>query len=387
MKFQSLALGLALASAAQASNASMSLVSHPANLGAHADPLAIPISQVPVWANYNYGVHEHVGSPRPFPAGVLVSRHGVEMNLNLTNAFGIELVPVDPTQVPGMPLTLRVIEGRGLPPGSPYTREQVLAATLWCLLLDVAGSEEQPVVVSVDAQEPALQSYTGDYVRSRDGLDLVHGEIAGSRLERDARGVVWVVFDPEKHQPRVVEKPPGEAPPLVFIPLMLGGGAVGDESFVLVPHWLGPDSAVLQAPWAAIPRAMNMFSAKSGENANPLHGSNLQASNVGARNRTVMIHGGWQADEGNGHEEDRRMLAVAIHATLASGMPTKEDPITILLSTDSMPENASDFLADDGWERDDRRRWRLTFDAAPEHVVGYQLEPWLAGGFIVVAQP
>lgn len=386
MNLKLLAIGLAFVSVGHATQTSMVLVSHPANLGAHSDPLAIPISHVPVWANYNYGVHQHVGSPRPFPAGALFSRHGVELNFNLASVYGICLEPADATQVPGLPLTLRVMEGRDLPPDSPYTREQVLAATLWCLLLDVAGHENHPVVVKVDSQEPSMQSYAGEYVRSKEGFELEVGEIAGSWLERDARGVVWVVFEPEKHRPRKVGKPVGGEPPLVFIPLIQGGGAEGDTQVVLSPHWLGPDASVLQAPWVAIPRVMNAHSAKHGENANPLHGSGFQAAHTLAHSRIASLSG-WHADEGNGHAEYRRMLAAAVHAMLASGLPTKEDPVTMFFETGPMTGDHWEFLAEEGWEPHEGTRWRQVFEAAPDHVAGHRLEPKLAGGFLLVAHP
>jgi hypothetical protein len=61
---------------------------------------------------------------------------GIELNMNLASAFGIEALPSDSTNVPRAPVTIK-IKDWPVPVYSPYRKEQVVAATLHCLLRSV----------------------------------------------------------------------------------------------------------------------------------------------------------------------------------------------------------------------------------------------------------
>jgi len=364
---------------AAATNVSTSLLAFPFSLGLHADPLVIPLSRMPLTANYNYGVVNNLGAPRVMLGG-LESAQGKELDCNLASIYGIVVVAEDSTQVPALPVTLKVHEERDLPVGSPYTREQALVATLWCLIMEARGSDKVPLVVKVDAKDPALTRYAGEFVA--EGVGLKRGAIPGSELRRDPRGVLNVVFDPQRHHPREVTKPHGSPPTLVFVPVRIGEEGV----MILVPCWTD-STRILSGPWMALPLAMMTFSLKEGENANSLHGSSFNARNEGAGHRVSLSR--WSTDAQPLTPEDRLLLAAACHATLLSMNPTEAEPFEVSLGVSAKDLDAWKFLAADGWslarpETIDPE-WTRTFTNVPKSIAGFHLEPSETGGFVLTA--
>ncbi len=209
-------------------------VEQPVNLGTKSDPARIPLGGVGVISNYNYGIHKMIGEARACPDGAMRWESGSELDQNLASVFGISVEAEDPTQISAFPIILRVKPWKS-PGYSPYTKEQVLAATLWCLLRSAGGTPETPLDVRVVAEGPddkALEAkYTGKYVTrpSKDGNEVPLVKVAGTVIEEDARGIAWVLF------PDVTQKgPPVPSSPGMII---LEAGGDGDPGWHLLPVW------------------------------------------------------------------------------------------------------------------------------------------------------
>jgi len=370
------AILLLMVTPSPATNPSMALVTHPVYLGEQADPVSIPMSAVPVWHNYGYGIHSVISHPRIFPAGPLVSERGLEFNMNLASVYDIAVEPEDSTQVPQFPVVLRV--GSRKPPAEArHTREQALEATLWSLILNTPGSEKTPLVVKIESGDPAHAKYAGNYVLAPDGLSLVVGEIANSKLVRDDRGVVSVAFGPPA-------KPAPAAPQVAFVPLLRGGGAEGDEQIALVPHWTRSDAAPMELLWTSIPLGMNVFSSKRGANANPLHTGPFDSQNLAKDLETLFVYSSGSERELPKDELDR-LFATFCYAAVLTAAATEEKPLAI--SFDGYPADAWDHLGEDGWKSTKQpgggKRWARSFTSPPATLLGQRLVPRETGGWWV----
>lgn len=134
-----------------ATEVSACTIEQPVNLGSKSDPARIPLGRVGVISNYDYGIHWYIGEEQSCPGGAMHWEGGLELNQNLASVFGISVEAQDSTQISAFPVTLRVKPWK--PPGySPYTKDQVLAATLWCLLHRTHGTPEHPLDIRVLAE-------------------------------------------------------------------------------------------------------------------------------------------------------------------------------------------------------------------------------------------
>lgn len=209
-------------------------IEQPVNLGPKSDPGRIPLGSIGVICNYDYGLHENIGASRPCPDGAMRWETGTELDQNLASVFGISVEPQDSTQIREFPVTLRMKSWK--PPGySPYTKDQVLAATLWCLLRSAGGTPEKPLDVRVVAEgpddNPLEAKYSGKYITrpGKDGKEVPPVKVPGTAIEKDARGIAWVVF------PDVTRKAASPAPPPTMTTLDTGGES--DTGWFLLPVW------------------------------------------------------------------------------------------------------------------------------------------------------
>lgn len=212
-------------------------IEQPVNLGPKADPSRIPLGPVVVESNHDYGIHSVISDPRPCTHGAIAWDKGLELNMNLASAFGIEVVPDDGTQVPRVPVTIRVRDWPA-PAYSPYRKDQVLAATLHCLLRSVHAPPQTPLKVVVDAVNPEdarnLRGYAGTYLTAEADDHGGPTPVPGTRLDTDWRGVTWVVFSDHKAPDPGVES----RPPSALIPFHIPD-ETDDVTFELLPVWTG----------------------------------------------------------------------------------------------------------------------------------------------------
>jgi hypothetical protein len=211
-----------------------STLEQPVNLGAKSDPARIPLGRVGVISNHGYGVQLMIGEARSCPDGAMRWEGGSELDQNLASVFGISVETEDSTQISSFPVTLRVKPWK--PPGyCPYTKDQVLAATLWCLLRSIGGTPENPLDVRVVAEgpddKPLETKYSGKYVTSpgKDKNEMPPVKVAGTALEEDARGITWVTFPDVTRKATSIPPSPGM--------IILEAGGDGDGGWHVLPVW------------------------------------------------------------------------------------------------------------------------------------------------------
>lgn len=224
----------------------ITLVEQPVNLGTRSNPAKIPLGRVAVINNHNYGIHQMIGEARPCPDGAMRWEGGSELDQNLASVFGISVETEDPTQITKFPVILRMKPWK--PPGySPYTKDQVLAATLWCLLRSAGGTPETPLDVRVVAEGPDDKSleekYSAKYVTlpDKDGIKVPPVEVPGTVIEEDGRGIAWVVFPavtlqgpPVSTSPgMIITKVEGDCDPGWYLLPVWGNGNDGNDLFRL----------------------------------------------------------------------------------------------------------------------------------------------------------
>ncbi|MCW1887196.1 hypothetical protein OKA04_20830 [Luteolibacter flavescens] len=343
-----LTLSLSLIPRADATNVGMGVIEQPVNLGARSDPAAIPLGPVAMESNYNYGIHDIITSPRPCLHGAMEWKGGTELDQNLAHVFGIAVEPEDTTQVPYLPVVLRV-KSRPVPAYSPYTREQVMAATLHCLLRSTNPTPKYPLKIKIVTDDPADKSwaekFAGDYVNRPDteGQPVEPTPVpGGGRIETDAMGIARLVF------PGVTKTAATPSRPPVLVPTRLHGGAESDRDWMLLPVWAGD---TFENPLDLLGQRHRLYY----DRFNP--------ATFASPDGNALFEGSswltWSIREAPGETTahltfgtiDPENLAAFLHAVVLSVRPVAEKPLIIrLMSSGDTPDYFQQCLDAGGWK-------------------------------------
>jgi type II secretion system protein G len=315
----------------EATNVAVSLVEQPVNLGAFADPASIPLGPVAVECNYNYGLHAVISKPRPCQFGSMDWKEGTALDQNLAHVFGIMVEPEDSTTVPGKPVKLHV-KAWPAPAYSPYTREQVMAATLHCLLRATNATPKFPLQIQVACDNPADKSwadkFAGDYVRlaDSDGQPVQPTPVPGCRVETDRLGISRVIFLDVTKTAATPARPP------VLIPFRPHDES--DEKWILLPVWPG-DTFI--EPLNVLGRPYTLYY----DLFNPADSGSPQVNALfeGSSSLNWSIHE--SPTESTAHLDfgivDSANLAAFLHAVVFSVQPSAAKPLAITLRSHSNP--------------------------------------------------
>lgn len=344
-----LLMAVSLLSRAAATVVGLGTIEQPVNLGRRSDPASIPLGPVAYESNHSYGIHAVISASRPCQHGTMELEKGQELEQNLARAFGISVEPVDPTLVPYSPVVLRV-KSWPKPAYSPYSREQVLAATLQCLVRSTGGTPKTPLVVQVVTEDPADQTwaskYAGKYITrpGDDGAPVEPTPVPGTKIETDAFGVTRVVFSGVSGKPALEPRPP------VWIPFRLGGESGPDEpTWELLPVWTGDDWT---EPLDALGRPYTLFydlfnpAASFGPQVHALfrRGRSKDWSVTREPGRTSALLSFDDVSEGD--------LAAFLHALILSVRPTAGQPLEVTLRPYLGPMPCfENWLNAGGWEK------------------------------------
>jgi hypothetical protein len=347
----SMALGIATC---QATNVGLSSVEQPVNLGAESDPARIPLGAVATESNYHYGRGPVITAPRPSLHGAMEWKSGIEINQNLASIFGIE---VDNHDLPHSPATIR-LKSFAIPAYTPYTREQVLAATIHCILRSNSGRPKAPITLKVTADSPAdealVKKYSGEYINApdnEDGPPIEPTQVPGTRLETDARGVTWVVFQDLKTSEK-------RARPPVMIAFRLGGEAGPDDPlWQLLPVWTG-SSYTWEQSTEVIGRPYPLFydcfnpSSGGGPETNALFSGKPAGTISGFKISTTETSIFAKLSDPDASTEN---LAASILALVVSTQPSPDHLLSVTLETssDEPPPWFERFKSSPGWKPTD----------------------------------
>ncbi len=321
-----------------------SIVEQPVNLGPKSDPGRIPLGGVGVVSNHGYGIHAVIGEARACPRGAMRWEGGSELDQNLASVFGISVEARDTTQILAFPVTLRVKAWKA-PGYSPYTKDQVVAATLWCLIRSTYGTPEAPLevrVVAEGAEDKALEEkYSGRYISQpgKNGTKVPPVQVRGTALEVDARGIAWVVFPDIARKAAFVPPTPG------MIILEVGGD--GDPGWRVLPVWgngrdeseflrLNSESVIMKySVYSLGVREANSFLAEGGANG-------VKAVR-GDKSDSVFL---------SDPKVNQTTLAAHILSLVISAQPREGKPLTVsfLVDESSLPRYSA-FRGASGWKK------------------------------------
>jgi hypothetical protein len=345
---------LMLSLAARATIVGTGLVEQPTYLGMASQPDRIPLAPVVVNSNHGFGSTGVIFESRPCYHGHFLDRGIPGYEQNLAALFGIRAEFSDPTQLPGTTLTFHLRECRP-PANAAYTQEQVLAASLQCLLSSARGLREK-AALTVTIQGDGIQTpewaakYSKPYYSEEKSADEEFEPILlpGLRIEETSLGARYIVFESARADQNVTKREP------VFIPF-LPEGEFESESVSLVPVWTGDTwfepLNVLILPYLAYYERWH--SGSTGRSTESVAIPHLTPPNP------IFRHAGFDVNRtGKGvrivlHTRDLspHELAVFIFACVVSERPTLEHPMTIMIPPDALSEEYRMRLrADDSWQ-------------------------------------
>ena len=313
-----------------ATSIGLGTIEQPVNLCAESDPSRIPLGAVATESNYHYGRGYVISTPRPSLHGAMEWPGGSELDQNLSSVFGIE---VDNHDVPYTPAAIR-LKDRTAPPYSPYSKEQVLAATLHCLLRSNQGTPSKPIQIVITADSPDEQDlaakYSGDYITTRDkptDEPIEPTPVSGTRLETDDKGITWVVFTGIESNT--------QARPPVFIPFPLGGEFGPDEPFwQLLPVWTGSrhtPASSLETLGQPYPLFYDCFNPSTGDG--PETNALFKGAPHGIHRFDVSINDTGTKAQFSFPDTSTETLSASILTLVLSTEPTAEQPLTVILET------------------------------------------------------
>ncbi len=344
-KFLAPSVAVVLAAHLNATTVGLSTIEQPVNLGEQSDPSRIPLGAVATESNYHYGRGPVITAPRPCLYGGMAWKSGVELNQNLASVFGIELNDHD---LPESPAVIRM-RSFAKPAYSPYTKEQVLAATIHCILRSNRGTPERPIQLEITAEAPEekalAEKFAGEYINASNQPNdppVDPTPVPGTKLETDSRGITWVVFGESKK----------DVPPPVLIPFRLGGESGPDSpTWELLPVWSfggvsGPE--LLGRPY---PLFYDCFK--------PGRGMGPETNAIFAGKPAGSIDGFDVTEEETGtlasfrHPQTNTLnLSATVLALVASVQPTEQHPLTVRLETSlsNFDSWLNSFQSCPGWE-------------------------------------
>lgn len=323
-------------------------IEQPVNLCAAADPSRIPLGPVVVESNHGYGVHDVIVAPRPCQHGAMSWRGGVELNQNLASAFGISLEIDDDTQIHEGTVRL-VLKNQARPAYSPYQREQVVAATLHCLLRSVHATPKSPLRVQIISENPRdqkwIKRYPTEFINrpDREGDFIDPTKIPDTEIQVDEYGVASVVF------PRIKPVSPIKALRPVLLPIALQGGDVEDPPIAMIPVWVGDTEG---HAYNAIGRAYHLYYDRFNQ-ATPL----LQQLHALHQDR-LPVH--WSVRESEEQttltchfaNQSQQAVSAALYAAILTIRPTVQKPLVVEMH--ALTENIPlfhPFESRGGWKR------------------------------------
>lgn len=349
-------VGIVSSSMCFGSSIGLTTIEQPINLGVRSDPTRIPLGPVGVISNYGYGMHTMISEARACPDGAMHWEGGSELDQNLASVFGISVEPEDPTQVPGLPVVIRLKAWKP-PEYSPYTKEQALAATVWCLIRSAGGTPKMPLQIQVKAEADADKhlevKYSKAYVTvsGEDGAPVAPVKVTGSVLEKDARGITWVTFPKVKQEDSFEPIVPG------FILMELDGEE--SSGWRLLPVWGNGQNKrdPLDHNWRAAPMLYSSYDSRGVRDSNSFleQGGSYYFRVFRSEDGDSAVFGLPRVPQ--------EMLAANILALVFADQPTEKRSLTVVISMDETQlSNYSAFRGLEDWKETKSPPNQVTFE-------------------------
>ena len=324
-------------------------VHYPVNMGPAAHPGRIPVGSIPCESNHGFGTLALIATPFPSVPGGWDWDGGIELNGNLPSAFGISVRPEDSAGSTIAPIIVHVRK-QTKPAYSPYSKEQVVLATLRCLLDSIRSTPKEPLTVKVVTEDPAdeaLQRFSGDYLtQSMEDDHFEATPLPGCVTTVDRNGIREIVFDLVDSGPK-----PSATPKPLWIPFPIEGDV--DPEFTLLPTWTGNriDSDrldILGQPW---PVVQDRYNPTLG---NP-DGNLLTRQKLLHSFQTTRSEDGITLDARMNLEDDWNLadgMSLLCWAAVLSEHPSNAKPLKVILRMDQeLDPRFQAWVTDSGWKQ------------------------------------
>lgn len=236
---------------------------------------------------------------------------------------------------------------QGMPPPaySPYTKEQVLAATIWCLIRSTGSNPERPlelVIVTEAAEDKLLEAkYSRKYISQPDEDKKIAAtkNVGGTTIEEDARGIVWVVL-------------PGTKADKSFKPLspaliISENSGEGDAGWNIMPVWGNGENPkdFLELNNYSVNMIYSAWNTDGLKNANSSSIHDGGSSGLDVTHNETSTHVGMSYQYGS-----QEALAANIFAIILAQQPTEKHPLLISFGVEnSQLEKYAAFRKSAGW--------------------------------------
>lgn len=257
--------------------------------------------------------------------------------------------PDDSTGTTHAPVVVHVRK-QTKPAYSPYSKEQVVLATLRCLLDTVRATPQEPLTIKVVTEDPAdnaLQRFSGDYLtKPVEDDDFEETPLPGCISVVDRNGIREIIFVPVADAPD-----PQAAPRPVWMPFPIEGDV--DPELTLLPAWTGNRLEtdrldVLGCPWPVVQDRYNPSIGNPDGNLLTRQKllQSLQATRSGdqvALEVRMNLAEDWNLADG---------MSLLCWAAVLSEHPTDAKPleVTLRMGTNMDPRFQA-WVAESGWEQ------------------------------------
>jgi hypothetical protein len=301
------------------------------------------------------------------------------------------------------PLTIQIPAGHH-PACNPYTKAQVVAAVIHCLLSDWNMTPRRPLIIEIATADPAdadLHRFAGHYVNLPNSPDhgFIPTRVPGSRIETDSRGVQQVVFDQGLVPPAAGKEPsPG------FAPCLFDLSEGSDAFWAILPTWPvegwqgNPCELTVQPfrfTYKCVPWGGPFGQCNSLLPGAPLHGAVLRGfawrEGIKSTQATLILAGT------TNEESFVPTVAATCYALILGAQPSPRRPLRIELRVNpSAKHRLAAFAASRDWKTSESLgEFVLSCDFAwdPEKrtlvngsVPGYGLDLGIHGTWLVIAE-
>lgn len=325
------------------------LVHQPVYLGTASQPDRIPLAPVICNSNHGYGSNCAIFEPRPCYHGHFLDQGVPAYEQNLAPLFGIRAEFSDTTQLPGSTLTLH-LRNCAPPAHAPYTQEQVVAASLQCLLARASGlRKDSPLTVVIKGDGIPTPDWSAKFSKPYFSEEEPKvGEfkpilLPGLKLEDSPLGVRYVIFESVPANPGIAKRAP------VFVPFLPEGESEGDAAS-LIPIWPGDEwdepLHVLSIPY--LPYYEKWHGGVTGRIAESAAIPHLTPPNTCQNPGFGVV----RSDKGvqvtpSDQDLSPYELAVFIYACVVSEQPTVQHPMTLVIPSGMFSEEYRALLRTD----------------------------------------
>jgi hypothetical protein len=340
-----------LAPEARATVVGTGLVYQPVYLGEASRPDRVPLAPVICNSNHGYGSDGLIFEPRPCYHGSFLDQGTAVLDQSLPSLFGISAEFSDTTQLGGCTMTIRLRPGRP-PANAPYTQEQILAASLQCVLFRATGvPESAPFTVVIQGEGMPTPDWAAKYAKPYfseeipDSTDRKPIVLPGLRNITDHHGVGYIIFEGVPENPKIPERGP------TFVPFQNEGESGGDDDTPLIPVWPGDTwrDPLNVIPIPYLPYFERWHGSLSGRTNESVSVPHLTPPNPITRRWNLEVDRSNQRVDVSLRQTQLspKDLAVFIFACVATELPTPQKPLKISLDNVAIPEDYQALLQQD----------------------------------------